>query len=158
MTDSDEAPEIIGQTDEEIEELVETAERVVDDGDGSLQTEAAEAGRKTRHRELTMADPSGTKMEVIAHQIHREVRDAVETTIFEGLLDCKQLPSETELTPDAVDRIRSVANDAAEPVVEFVSPDESDVADRLAGDTTPSQSAAADQQRWDQHRIAERER
>lgn len=144
--------EIVGETDAEIETIVETAADVIDDNE-NLLTEAAEAGRRTRHKELTLTDPSETDHQKVAHQINREIRDAVETTVFEGVLDSDEVPSETALTPDAVDKIRTEANEAAEPVVAFVTLDPSDVADHL-GDGGDPESAddAPTNEDWDNYR------
>jgi hypothetical protein len=144
--------ELVGETDAEIEAVVETASDVVDDN-GSLLTEAAEAGRRKRHEELTLADPNETDYQKVAHKINREVRDAVETTVFEGVLDSDEIPAETQLTPEAVDKIRTEANEAAEPVVAFVSLESSDVADRLGdgGDPEPVDDTPSVED-WDNYR------
>lgn len=78
--------------------MVDTVSDVIDDN-GSLLTEAPEAARCKRHEELTLTNPNETDYQKLAHQINRKIRDAVETTIFDGVLDREDIPAETALFP-----------------------------------------------------------
>jgi ElaB/YqjD/DUF883 family membrane-anchored ribosome-binding protein len=124
-----ETAELVGTTEAEIDDLVDTVDDLLDEPEHL--NAGTEAGKQARHRAMVAMEPDTKNYQKIAHKINREIRDAIETTLFDRMLDSDEIPAETELTPEAVDRIRATVNEAAEGPVEFVSIDASDAEDEF---------------------------